>query len=167
MIRVTKLRQKTWRTYRDFRLEALRTEPSAFGSSPEEESKQSEIVWRTRTKNTIFAMSEGKPVGMLSYVFSDRIKTKHIVNIYGVYVTPTMRGRGIGWMLIQSALSEIRKNREIIKVQLSVNADLGPAIGLYKKARFQKVGRSRKELKVGARYYDMLLMEREIRKAST
>jgi len=167
MIRITKLPQKSWETYRDFRLEALRTVPSAFGSSPEEESRLSEVVWRVRARNTIFAMSERKPVGMLSYVFSDRVKTKHIVNIYGVYVTPTMRGRGIGWMLIQRALYEIRKNREIIKVQLSVNADLRPAIGLYKKARFQEVGRSRKELKVGAKYYDMLLMEREVRKVST
>lgn len=146
------------------RLEALKTDSAAFGSSFEEETRFSEDVWRGRIRNALFALSDGKPVGILSYVFSPRTKTRHVVNIYGVYVTPRMRGMGIGEMLMTRALSDIRKNRRIIKVELSVNAHLSPAVGLYKKSGFEVVGRAKNELKVDSRYYDMLFMEKELRK---
>lgn len=166
MIRIAKLPQNRWEVFKGLRLEALKTDPSAFGSSFEEETKLSEDVWRERIRNVLFALSDGKPVGMLTYVFSARTKTKHIVNIYSVYVAPRQRGQGIGLLLMKKAFSEIRKNRRIIKVQLSVNAHLRPAIGLYKKMGFEEVGRARNELKIGKSYHDMLLMEKEIRKVS-
>ena len=164
MIRIAKLPQKRWGAFKNLRLEALKTDPAAFGSSFEEEAKFSDDVWRERLRNALFALSDGELVGMLSYVFSARAKTRHVVNIYGVYVTPRRRGLGIGEMLIKQALSEIRKNNHIVKVDLSVNAHLHPAVSLYEKAGFKRVGRARNELKVGERYYDMLLMEKEIRK---
>ena len=166
MIRIAKLPEGWWKVFRDLRLEALKNDPSAFGSSYEEERGFSEDIWRGRLKNVLFAFSEEKPIGMLSYVFSNRIKTKHIVSFHGVYVAPRHRGLGIGGKLVKRALSEARKNRHIIKVQLSVNADLRPAVWLYKRAGFEEVGRVRKELKVAGRYYDLLLMEKEIRKVS-
>jgi ribosomal protein S18 acetylase RimI-like enzyme len=165
MIKIAKLPRSRWDAFKDLRLEALKNDPSAFGSSFEEETGFADDVWRERIRNVLFALSDGKPVGMLSYVFSDRLKTRHIVNIYGVYVTPGRRGMGIGRMLVERALAEIRKNRRIIKVRLSVNASLAPAVGLYKKAGFEEVGRASKELKVGGKFYDMLLMEMEIRRA--
>ena len=165
MFRIAKLPQDRWEAYRDLRLEALRTDPPAFGSSFEEETKFSEDVWRKRVRNVLFALSDGKPVGMLSYVFSNRMKTSHIVSIYGVYVTPSFRGRGLGRMLVERALADARKKRRIMKAQLSVNAALRPAVRLYKKAGFQEVGRARNVLNVGGRYYDMLLMEKEVRRA--
>ena len=146
------------------RLEALKNDPAAFGSSFVEEKKLSEDVWRQRIGNALFALSDGKPVGMVNYVFGSRTKTSHIANVYGVYVTPGQRGLGIGEMLISKALSEIRKRGHIIKVELSVNAYLRPAVRLYKKAGFEVVGRANNELKVADRYYDMLLMEKQIRK---
>ena len=166
MIRIAKLPEDRWETYRALRLEALDTDPAAFGSSYEEETRLPEDLWRERINNVIFALSDERPVGMLSYVLSGRVKTRHVVNIYGVYVTPRYRGRGIGLMLMKRALSEIRKHRRIIKAQLSVNAHLRPAVELYKAAGFEEVGRARNELKVGGRYYDMLLMEKNIRSVS-
>ena len=164
MVRIAKLPQNRWETLKGLRLEALRNDPAAFGSSFEEEKRLPVKVWRERMGNALFALSNDNPVGMLSYVFSPRAKTRHIVNIYGVYVMPRYRGLGIGEALLTKALSEIRKDRRIIKVQLSVNARLRPAVGLYKKAGFEEVGRARNELKVGARYYDMMLLEKEIRR---
>ena len=166
MIRIARLPPSRWEAYRALRLEALKTDPSAFVSSSEEEAEFPESVWRERIRNVVFALSHGKPVGMLSYVFSDRVKTKHVVNIYGVYVTPGQRGQGAGKMLLRRALTDIRRNGDIVKVQLTVNADLRPAVALYKQAGFEVVGRSKNGLKVGGSYYDMLLMEKEIRKVT-
>lgn len=163
---MVRLPEEQWRKYRKLRLEALKTEPSAFGSSFEEELKLGEGTWQKRIRGVLFAVSGGEPVGLLSYVFDDRPKTRHIAHIYSVYVTPKYRGRGIGTMLLKRAMAEIRRNRDAAKAQLSVNPLLLPAVALYKRAGFQVVGRPRNELRVGNKFFDLLLMEKEIRRVS-
>jgi len=162
LIRITRLSQDRWRDHRDLRLRALKAVSSAFGSSYEEEVKHPEEVWRSRIANVFFAVADGKPVGMMSLVFNDRIKTRHIAHIYGVYVDRSHRGKGIGRALLERTLSEAGKKRGIIKIQLSVNPALRPAVALYKSAGFEVVGRTRKELRIGNRFYDLLTMEKEI-----
>ena len=163
---MVRLPEEQWRKYRKLRLEALKTEPSAFGSSFEQELKLGEGTWQKRIRGVLFAVSGGEPVGLLSYVFDDRPKTRHIAHIYSVYVTPKYRGRGIGTMLLKRAMAEIRRNRDAAKAQLSVNPLLLPAVALYKRAGFQVVGRPRNELRVGNKFFDLLLMEKEIRRVS-
>ena len=77
-----------------------------------------------------------------------------------MYVTASHRGKGIGSKLLEKALSEIRKNRSVLKIGLSVNPEKRPALELYKKAGFEVVGRARKDLKIGRRFYDLLYMEK-------
>ena len=83
MIRIARLPPSRWEAYRALRLEALKTEPSAFGSSSEEEADFPESVWRERIRNVVFAQSHAKTVGMQRYLIRDRVKTKRVVNIYG------------------------------------------------------------------------------------
>ncbi len=163
-IRVAKLPGDRWKEARALRLEALRTEPGAFGSSYEEEVGRPEQEWRKRMEGTLYALSGGKPVGMASRVFNDRVRTGHIAAIYGVYVTPAHRGRGVGSLLMERALSDVRKKRGVVKVQLSVNPEFRPALRLYKKFGFEVTGKARNELRVGKAFFDMLYMEKEIRK---
>ena len=163
-IRIAKLPGARWKEARALRLEALRTDPGAFGSSYEEEVGRPEEEWRKRMEGTLYALSGGKPVGMISRVFNDRVRTGHIAAIYGVYVTPAQRGRGVGSLLMERALRDVRKRRGVIKVQLSVNSEFRPALQLYRKFGFEVTGRARNELRVGKTYFDMLYMENEIRK---
>ena len=69
----------------ELRLRALKTDPIAFGSSYEEEENFTEAEWQRRMENALFALSDGKPVGTLTYLFNNRVKTKHIARIFGVY----------------------------------------------------------------------------------
>lgn len=114
-------------------------------------------------RNVLFALSGGDPVGMISVVFSDRAKTKHVAFIYGVYVSPELRGQGIGNMLVEAGLSVARKNGATRKVELSVNPVLRAAVATYTRAGFKVSGRSTRGLKVGGRFYDLLSMELHIR----
>ena len=164
MTRVARLPARRWREARMLRLEALKTDPAAFGSSYEEEVDRPEDEWVSRMKNTLFALSGEKPVGMISRVFNDRIKTAHVAAIYGFYVTPKSRGRGIGKLLFARALQDIQGNRKIIKVQLSVNPKFRAALGIYRSFGFEAAGTAKNELRVGSRYYDMLNMEKEVRR---
>jgi len=162
MIIVKKLGEDDWETYRDIRLEALKNDPSAFGSCYSEEEKFPENKWRERIKNALFAMDGKKAVGTIVVFFENYNNLKHIAHIYGVYVKPDYRGKGVSKMLMGAALENIKSNKEIIKVKLEVNAKQKPAYELYKKYGFKKIGITKKELKVDNKFYDEVLMEKFI-----
>ena len=160
MVEIRKLPADRWRDFRDLRLEALKSDPSAYGSSFEETKKLREAEWRRRIRSVLFALSDDRPIGMIVYVFDEGLKTKHIAEIYGFYVSANHRGEGIGSRLLERALLLIRKNRRIIKVKIAVNPEQRVAVKMYKKAGFVVTGRVKKELKVDGRFYGMLFMEK-------
>jgi ribosomal protein S18 acetylase RimI-like enzyme len=162
MIAVKKLDEVRWKDYRDLRLDALSKDPCAFGSSHGEERDLPEEEWRRRIHNALFAMSGGKPVGMIVFVHEKKEKAKHIANIFGVYVKKEFRGQGIGKMLIGEALTEILKDRDVKKIRLTVNAENKVAIGLYEDAGFNSVGTMKDELQVEGKFYDELMMEKHV-----
>ncbi len=158
MVKVVRLPDDRWGDYRELRLEALQDDPLAFGSSYEEEVSLQEDEWRMRIRNVLFAMEGDAAVGMISIVFNTKTKTKHVASIHGFYVKPGHRGRSIGERLLDAALSEAKKRR-LVKIQLSVNPVMGPAVKLYKKAGFRAIGTAGRELKIGGKFYDLMLME--------
>lgn len=160
MLEIKRLRADRWEEYRDLRLEALRRDPTAFGSSPEAEENLTEEEWRKRIQNTLFALSDGRVVGMVAVVLNERPKTRHVADVFGVYVSPDHRGGGVGTRLLEEAMRLIRKNGGVVKVKLAVNPEQRAAVRLYEKMGFQVAGRLKKELKVGRRFYDELLMEK-------
>ncbi|MFA5177953.1 MAG: N-acetyltransferase [Candidatus Paceibacterota bacterium] len=90
----------------------------------------------------------GKVMGM-SGISSDNDNIgKHIGNI-GIIVCLEARGMGLGEKLFQKVLIEGVKNLKFKIVKLDVFAKNKPAIGLYKKLGFQKIGL----IKGGASYY--------------
>ena len=93
MIEIKKLSESRWKDFKDLRLESLKTEPAAFGSSYEEEIRLSKKEWKRRINNSLFACLNEKPIGMILYIFNKKIKTNHIANIFGVYVKKEYRGR--------------------------------------------------------------------------
>lgn len=130
MIEIRKLPADRWRDYRDLRLEALKREPSAYGSSFEESKRLKEEVWRRQIKNVLFTLSDDRPVGMIVYVFGEELKARHIAEIYGFYVSADHRGEGVGTRLLERVLSLIRRNKRVIKVELAVNPEQRAAVKL-------------------------------------
>jgi len=160
MITVTRLDESRWQDYRDLRLEALKNEPLAFGSSYEEEQFNLEAYWRQHIQNVLFAVSDNGPVGMLVHARNNRIKTNHIYGIYGVYVRKDYRGQGIGNKLMDAALDEIQKISGIEKIELAVNPVQKAAEKLYRKYGFKTAGCSKKAIRFNGKFYDELLMEK-------
>ena len=97
---------------------------------------------------------------MIVYIINNRIKTKHIANIFGVYIKKEYRGQGVGKKLIESALQMIQDDENVSKIKLTVNAEQKAAIKLYTTYGFELVGRLRQELKVANKFYDEFIMER-------
>lgn len=157
---IIKLPPARWEDYRFIRLEALKREPAAFCSAYEEEKALPSSVWKRRIKNCFFATSDDEIVGVVGYSFRERVKDRHIAEVFGLYVKKGHRGKGVGRDLMKSALSDIQNNKEIIKARLSVNAEQRAAIGLYERLGFVVVGRMKNELKVGPAFFDQLIMEK-------
>ncbi len=160
MIEVKKLSSEHWQEYRDLRLEALRQDTLAFGGSYEEEVTKSDAEWKKEIENVLFAMADEKAIGMIKYMFHARTKIRHIANIYGVYVSQDYRSRGVGKMLMEAALMEIRNNPEIIKINLHVNPVQEAAQKLYESFGFEPVGTLKKDLFIDGRFYDEVIMEK-------
>lgn len=160
MITVTRLDESGWQDYRDLRLEALKEQPLAFGSSYEEEQPYTETQWRERVKNVLFAVSDNKPVGMIVCGRNNRLKISHICGIYGVYIKKEYRGQGISNQLMDAALAEIQEMTGVVKIELMVNPTQKAAKRLYRKYGFKVVGHSKKALKFDSKFYDELMMEK-------
>lgn len=161
-IEIRKLPPGSWKEYRNLRLEALQNDPIAFGSSYKEEKLLTESEWKKRISNVRFAVSNDRLVGMIVFTHETKIKLRHIANIYGVYVSRRFRGQGIGSKLIEAALSEIKKNRNTIKINLHVNPKQEAAVELYKNHGFKIAGKLDKNLFVDGKFYDELIMEKFI-----
>ncbi|MDG6911076.1 MAG: GNAT family N-acetyltransferase [Nitrososphaerota archaeon] len=160
MLTVGGLPEDRWQDFMELRLESLKREPTAFGSSYEEEQDLPEAEWRRRMGAMLFALEDGVPVGMISYSVSDRLKTKHVAHIYSVYVRPSARRRGAGTLLLKAALDKIRDHGGVVKVQLSVNPAMRAAVSLYERGGFVSRMRLEKELLVDGKYHDLLYMEK-------
>ena len=160
MVEIKKLPSNRWKDYRDLRLEALKNDPIAFGSSYEEEIKISREKWKKKIKNVLFALSDDEPIGMIVYIFDNKLKTRHIANIFGVYVKKEHRGKGIGKKLVENAISLIRKNKNIIKINICVNPKQKSAVKLYEKYGFKSIGTLKNDLYVNGKFCDELIMEK-------
>jgi len=160
-----------WREAKQLRLKSLLAEPSAFASSYEDELAFPDDVWIARSKSayerdgnmTYFAEVDGELVGMAGAHWSSKAKLRHVAEVYGVYVSSGIRGRGIARRLMDRLLAELRSMGPIEKVSLGVTSDNAAALRLYEKLGFEIVGRARRQLRVDGRFYDLHTMELHFR----
>lgn len=164
---IATLNGEEWLSYKELRLDALKNEPYNFGSTYEESLLKEDKDWINLLKKAseedggilLFAKYEDKLLGMIWASWDNKEKTKHIANIYWVYVRNEYRGKWIGNMLIKNMLTYLNNNINIEKVKLSVVTSNKSAINLYKEYGFHIAWTLEKELKVANVYYDEYVME--------
>jgi GNAT superfamily N-acetyltransferase len=107
------------------RREALAREPLAFSSSPTEDRVQAggvlEEYLAHRTK-AIFGAFEPDLIGMAGIAQEEGAKSRHKARLWGVYVTPSHRGAGVGRALVQAAIEFARSLDGLTHVHLAVQA---------------------------------------------
>jgi RimJ/RimL family protein N-acetyltransferase len=147
--------------YRDLRLEALRANPEAFGSSYEEEAPQSLDTVRAcipvSGPNAIFGAFAGdRLVGMAGFAVYDRKKASHKGVMWGVYVQAEWRGHGLGRELVQRVIE--RASQHVIILEAAVGLTNDSARRTYHALGFKPYGIERKALRVGDVFYDEELL---------
>lgn len=153
--------------FQSIRLEGLQESPAAFSSSYEEEcnTQLGEIAQRLKpsSNGAIFAAFDGEQiVGIVGVAREQPMKLQHKVFIWGMYVTPSHRNRGIGRQLLEKAIEHASKTEGVLQAYLGVNAENSAAIALYKAAGFQAFGLERGFLLIGGVLHDEIHMARVI-----
>ncbi len=169
-ISIVVLHPSRWQEAKRLRLEALRQDPTAFASSYEEAQAYADEVWINRVaaafkrdrSMTLYAENEGTLRGMAGAAWSSRCKFCHVAEVYGVYVSPAMRGQGVGTKLMSALLDELAAQPRIEKVKLSVTSSHEAAVRLYQRLGFEIVGTAKGELKVAGEYHDLYYMEKQL-----
>lgn len=161
---IYKLTSNDWKKFKELRLDALKNDSAAFGSSFEEKVNQSDEEWKNvlqKPASHIFIAEEGGNLcGMAAAYQEEGGKVCHVAYIWGVYVKKEYRGQGISKKIMQALLEELQKNGEIAKANLNVNTAQLPAVELYKSLGFQMVGTLHKEMKIDGEFVDEYAMEK-------
>lgn len=164
---ILKLPVDSWQEYRDLRLQALKEDPQAFGSSYQTNFEYPKEEWQRRLTNAavgkinwlLFAREKDKLVGMIGAYMEDN--SVDMATILSVYVSKKERGKGVSIKLMEGMLEELSGKSFLKKAKLRVNRDQLPAVGLYKKFGFKEVGTEPHKMGDG-KLVDVLVMERSL-----
>lgn len=162
MIRI--LQASDAEAYQKIRLEGLKMNPEAFGSTYEREDAFSlETVRERLTPQTDkFVLGafddQGVLMGVVTFVRDSGVKTSHKGNVFGMYVTEEMRGLGLGKALLVELIHQARTCSGLEQINLTVVAGNTAAQKLYESLGFERYGLERRALKADSLYLDEVFM---------
>lgn len=132
--------------FKTLRLFALQESPTAFASSVDEEKDIPLATFEERLafkadQGRFGAFDGGELVGVVALGREGMQKLSHKAFIWGMYVHPAQRGKGLSKKLLGQAIALARSVPQIRQVNLIVNAANAAAIGLYEATGFITFGR--------------------------
>ena len=146
------------------RLEMLRNDAASFADSVEEHQKTTVETARERfaagepkENFVVGAFAEDKLAGTAGFFRRKNNNERHKGHIWGVYVTPQLRGKGVARALMEEIIHRARQIDGLEQITLVASANL-PAQRLYKSLGFESYGIEPHSLKIGDQYVDDVLM---------
>jgi RimJ/RimL family protein N-acetyltransferase len=152
------------------RRRALLADPFAFSASPEDDvgldpdfvRHQLGSPGRGGRSITLGAFAP-QLVGMVGLAPERQLKARHKVGLFGLFVAPEQRRRGLAATLLGAAIERARRLDAVEQIQLAVSTRSEAAIRLYERHGFSRYGREPRALRVGDEYSDTLLMSLALR----
>jgi ribosomal protein S18 acetylase RimI-like enzyme len=102
-----------WEVLRDVRLDALRTDPGAFYATYAAEAADDEARWRERAARGSMRVAvdagSGDVLGCLG-AFDEEGAPPGGLHLYGMWVAPSARGRGVARVLVDTVCAQARRD---------------------------------------------------------
>ena len=158
------LNESDAQVYQELRLRALKINPEAFGSTYEREVKFTleTVVERLRSTEDKFVLGafgdRDVLVGMVTFMRESSSKIAHKGNVYGMFVTPEMRGQGVGKSLLLELIKQAKTCIGLEQINLIVVSNNDQAKNLYKSIGFEVYGVEKNALKFNGKYFNEDLM---------
>lgn len=152
------LKAGDWRIWRELRLEGLKGELEAFGGSYEEEVKWEDKKFEENlVENDVFGAFDGEGlVGCVGFFGWKLVKTRHGGVVWGLYVKPEYRGKGVGSALMEAVIEHGRQR--VMQLTLYCTTNRAEAKKLYEKHGFRVYGVEPRALKIGNQFFDSYCM---------
>jgi RimJ/RimL family protein N-acetyltransferase len=154
-------------SYRRVRLLGLMESPAAFSASYAHEEKMSLDDFARRLEPTpvhwvVGAFEDAELVGVIGFMRDGGDKLRHKGFIWGMYVIPTARGRGVGRAICEEALRRIDALPGLRSVRLSVAISNEVALRLCEKVGFIRYGEEHEALCVDGVFHSQYHMVRKL-----
>jgi GNAT superfamily N-acetyltransferase len=146
---VRALRREDAPAFHAHRLGALQESPEAFGSTYEEDLLLAPDVVADRIdehtvepRRVVFAAFEGDAlVGFVGCMQEHKLKSRHKAIVWGTYVSPGARKRGIAAALLSRLIANVSEWEHVEQLTLTVVERATAARALYVAAGFEIFGR--------------------------
>lgn len=154
----------------ELRRESLADTPLAFGSSLEDDLAATveatrELLER-KPQTIVFGAFDPHLVGSAGLYRSTKVKARHKLHVWGVYVTPAHRRRGLARQLLRAIVAYARTAPGVDWLQLGVSASTPGAQRLYERAGFVRWGTEPEALDHEGRRADEHFMALRLRGSS-
>lgn len=157
--------------YHALRRQALASDPFSFHTTMADWNGRTLAEHERRFRHTLNqpdtfilgAWEEGEKgkqlVGMTAFERYQRERIRHKGYIWGVYLVPEQRGRGLGSKLFDTAVQRARESAGLRQIQLTVMAHNDHALRLYQSRGFQIFGHEKAAMLANGRFYDELHLQ--------
>lgn len=172
-INIKKLDANDWEKFKNISEESYTEYPEAFGGSVDEFVDMGKDYWVEKINADYsndnvtwrFACLDVEVVGLCGIYKSPRPKLIHTGSIFDMYVKKEFQGKGIAGLLMNEMIKLAKdNNQDIVKFEVTEGNDR--AIKFYEKMGFKQYGVSSKTIKIGSKFFNTVLMEREINKTT-
>lgn len=145
--------------FKALRLRAIENSPTSIWPTRVEEEARSasevaERIQSTPTQAVFGAFACDTLVGIAGVRRESLSQVSHKATIWGVFVAPSQRGRGIARNLLNTATAHASKNWASAQLNLCVNAENTAAKQLYESLGFATFGIEPRAMVVDGRFYD-------------
>ena len=161
MIKV--LTEKETDAFIKLRMKGLEESPMAFGASFEDGIDR-EITFerlKKRSKDYFvlgYFINDGL-VGIVGFIRHQKLKLKHKAFVWGMYVEPSFRGKGIAKKLMKELLKKAKRIEGLSKINISVTHPQEAAKQFYQKLGFEVYAVEKQSLNVDGQAIDEIFME--------
>ncbi len=147
--------------YHQLRLQALKDSPEVFSRSYDMTAQMSdELIAKNFRDKTVFGAFDGeKLVAKVGFKVDHSAKKNHIAHLFGLYVSPAYRGKGLGRRLMEATIEQVSNRNDLEILELKVYADNVAAVALYMSLGFEVFGTEKDAVKEGDKYIDEYYMQ--------